>query len=280
MTFIEQKSVSGKPDGENRPIRFVVFVSYGNDSIALLQWAHEQNLKDVAVVFTDTGWAADGWLERVASAEEWVRSLGFTPYRTHSIGFRELARQKKGFPTQQFQWCSYILKIEPGERWLAEHDPEARAVCLIGVRREESQERANFPSYLLNSANHGGRVMVAPFVDFTEDQRNEFIRRAGFEPLPHRSRECKCINSKRADMRRFTEADWREIEEAEAEIGKTMFRPHRHMGAAGANEVRKWANSERGKYKPPTPAPEAVELEDAPEEENFMGCDTFGGCGK
>src|ERR1043165_5508859 len=94
----------------NQPIRFVIFVSYGNDSIALLQWAHEQELEGVAVVFTDTGWAADGWMERVARCEAWVRSYGFTPYRTNSIGFRQLARDKKGFPTQRYQWCSNVLK--------------------------------------------------------------------------------------------------------------------------------------------------------------------------
>lgn len=110
---------------------------------------------------------------------------------------------------------------------------------------------------------------AAPFVDFDAERRNALIVKAGFEVLPHRSRECKCINSKRADMRRFTDADWQEIEAAEAEIGKTMFRPHRHMGAKGAAEVRRWANSEHGKYSA-----------DAPAEENLLECvDTFGGCG-
>lgn len=269
----------------NQPIRFVIFVSYGNDSIALLQWAHEQELTGVAVVFTDTGWMADGWAERVERAEAWVRGLGFTPYRTSSMGFRQLARDKKGIPTQRYQWCSFFLKIEPGMRWLAEHDPDTRAVCLVGVRREESDDRAEFPAYLLNSANHGHRVMVAPFVDMTEAERDVLIRRAGFEPLPHRSRECRCINSNRNDMRRFTDADWQAIAEVEAEVGKTFFRPKRHMGAVGAAEVRKWAESERGQYRPPETVTGAMELEDIPEdaEPDLFGvrgkCDTFGGCG-
>lgn len=254
----------------NAPIRFVIFVSYGNDSVALLQWAHDNELEGVAVVFTDTGWAAEGWMERVERCEAWVRSLGFTPYRTSSIGFRQLARDKKGFPTQRYQWCSFILKIEPGQRWLAQHDPEARAVCLIGVRREESEDRADFPEWLPRSANHGGRVTIAPFATWTAEQRDELIRRAGFEVLPHRSRECKCINSKRADMRRFTDADWQEIADAEAEIGKTMFRPHRHMGAKGAAEVRKWANSKHGQYRAPNPA-DAIPPDDLPDED-MTGC--------
>lgn len=270
------------PAKTSQPIRFVIFVSYGNDSVALLQWAHEQELNGVAVVFTDTGWAADGWMDRVERCEAWVRSLGFTPHRTSSIGFRQLAREKKGIPTQKLQWCSYILKIEPGARWLAEHDPDARAVCLVGVRREESQDRSDFPEWLVSSANHGGRFMLAPFATWNEKQRNELIHRAGFEVLPGRSRECRCINSNRKDMRRFSDADWRAIHEVETEIGKTFFRPKRHMGAVGAAEVRKWAESERGKYQPPEPMPGAVELEDAPDEPDLLVCKNTmeGGCGR
>ncbi|MGQ5718829.1 phosphoadenosine phosphosulfate reductase domain-containing protein [Pseudochrobactrum asaccharolyticum] len=265
------------------PIKFVIFSSYGNDSIALIKWASEQQLDGVAVVFTDTQWMSDGWPERVEKAEAWVRSLGFTPYRTTSIGFRQLARDKKGFPTQRYQWCSYVLKIQPGMRWLAEHDPEARAVCLVGVRREESQDRKNFPAYLVKSENHGGRTMIAPFADLTEAERNLLIEKADWQVLPHRSRECRCINSNRNDMKNFTESDWQEIAAIEAEVGKNMFRPQRHMGATGALEVKKWALSPRGKYVAPEKMDDAVELEDAPEEEDFLGvrgsCDTFGECG-
>lgn len=178
-------------------IRFVIFSSYGNDSCALIQWAHEWNLEGVAAVYSDTGWATEGWAARVAEKEEWVRSLGFTPYRTSSIGFRQLARQKKGFPTQRYQWCSYVLKIEPGIRWLEENDPNKSAICIVGARRAEAADplstRATFPEYLVRSENHGGRMMLAPMVDFDEAARNALLIRAGVEPLPHRSGECKCI---------------------------------------------------------------------------------------
>lgn len=236
-------------------IRFVIFSSYGNDSCALIQWAHEWQLESVAVVYSDTGWATVGWEARVAAKEAWVRSLGFTPYRTTSIGFRQLARNKNGFPTQQFQWCSYVLKIEPGIRWLEENDPNKSAIVLVGARRDEAApgpdtSRAVFPEYLIRSENHGGRMMLAPMVDFTAEDRNAYLLRAGIEPLPHRSGECKCINSNRQDMRRFSDADILEIEAAETDVGKNMFRPHRHMGAKGIRQVMRWAHSERGKYVP------------------------------
>ena len=240
--------------------RFVIFSSYGNDSCALIQWAHEWDLKGVAVVYSDTGWATADWAARVERMETWARGLGFDTYRTSSIGFADLAREKKGFPTQQYQWCSYRLKIEPGVRWLAENDPEQRSVCLVGVRRAEaknvSDDRASFPGYLAKSGNHGDRCMIAPFADFDEEARNALLRRAGIEVLLHRSRECRCVNSNRADLMRFDEADAATIEALEAEVGKTMFRPHRHMGAKGIREVVRWANSPRGKFEPADePAP-------------------------
>lgn len=266
--------------GPMRP-HFVIFSSYGNDSVAMIQWAHEQGLENVVVVYSDTGWAANWWAARVLKMEAWVRSLGFRTSRTTSLGFRELALKKKGFPTQMYQWCSYILKIEPGERWLTENDPELRATCLVGVRREESQDRAAFPAYLLRSNSHGGRVMVAPMVDWTEETRDVFIRRAGVEPLPHRSMECSpCVNSNKKDIVALQEDDVVKAETLELEMhetlgltpkGKrrTLFRPHRHMGAVGVREVVKWAHSARGKYVPPVPyEPDEseiaiIEIEDA-----------------
>ena len=67
-------------------IRFVIFSSYGNDSCALIQWAHEWQLEGVAVVYSDTGWATVGWEARVTEKEAWVRSLGFTPEMPDSAG--------------------------------------------------------------------------------------------------------------------------------------------------------------------------------------------------
>lgn len=234
--------------------RFVIFSSYGNDSCALIQWAREWQLEGVAVVYSDTGWATVGWESRVLEKEDWVRSLGFVAHRTSSIGFRQLARDKKGFPTQRYQWCSYILKIEPGMRWLEENDPNKSAICVVGARRGEAADplstRAKFPEYLVRSENHGGRMMLAPMVDFNAAARDALLIRAGVEPLPHRSGECKCINANKADMRRYTEADIGEIETEEAAVGRPMYRPHRHMGATGIREVIRWAHSGRGKYEP------------------------------
>lgn len=260
------------------PPRFIIFSSYGNDSCAVIQWAHEQKLEGVCVVYSDTGWAASGWRKRVEEMEAWARSLGFITARTRSISFAELAREKQGFPTQRYQWCSYRLKIEPGMRWLEENDPDCRAVVLVGVRQEESAERSSFPSYLAKSENHGSRVMLAPFATATAAERDAYLTRAGIEPLPHRSRECKCINSNKSDMRFFTPEDIAEIRALEAEIGRPLFRPHRHMGASGIDEIMRWANSPRGKYTPLAGA-QLAPADDGLPDENMLGCTLGWECG-
>lgn len=239
-------------------MKHIIFASYGNDSIALIQWAREKGLDDVHVAYSDTGWAAPFWAERVDRCEAWVRSLGFTHHRIESEGMRSLVERKKGWPRQGYQYCTTHLKLEPAKAWLAEHDPEGEAVCLVGIRRAESRARRAFPEWTEDSDNHGGRTLWAPLVRFSDEDRDKLLRRAGFEPLPHRSQECyPCVNANRGDIRLLTEARIADIEAFETALGftskgkpRTMFRPYRHQGASGIREVAKWANSERGQYQP------------------------------
>lgn len=78
---------------------YVIFASYGNDSIALIQWAHERGLRNVWCVFNDTGWALDWWInERVPKGEALAQTYGFKTARTESEGMIALVKRKKGWP--------------------------------------------------------------------------------------------------------------------------------------------------------------------------------------
>jgi len=244
----------------NQKVEYVIFASYGNDSVALIQWAKEKGLKNVCVVYSDTGWAADWWMKRVEKGELWVKSLGFTPIRINSIGLEKLVRKKKGWPRQGMQFCTQELKIFPAIEWLKKNDPEKNAICMVGVRREESANRANWPEWVDESPNHGGREMWSPLVKHSDAERNKLIQRSGFDVLPHRSMECfPCINSNRQDLQKLATNEDRikAIEIIETDMGftskgkpRTMFRPYRHMGATGIREIIRWANAPRGKYTP------------------------------
>lgn len=241
-------------------MRHIIRSSYGNDSVALIQWAREKKLSGVHVLYNDTGWAAPWWEDRLKLLEAWVDMIGFTPVRIPSIGLEQLVRDRKGWPRQGIQFCTVELKIRPAMEWLEKNDPLGMATCYVGVRREESANRSAFPEYVECSANDGGRALAAPLATYTADQRNELLKRAGVEPLPHRSMECfPCINSNRADLRELAKSPERiaEIEAIEKSLGntskgkpRTMFRPYRYMGATGIREVVRWAASERGEFDP------------------------------
>jgi 3'-phosphoadenosine 5'-phosphosulfate sulfotransferase (PAPS reductase)/FAD synthetase len=239
----------------------IVFASYGNDSIALIQWAKEQGLEDVTVAYSDTGWAAEWWSDRVAAGEKWVKSLGYTPVTLRSEGMAGLVRRKNAFPRGgggKYQFCTAALKEAPASAWLAEVDPDCEAVCMIGIRREESANRATFPEWTDESEKHGGRELWAPLVRHLESDRDILINNTPFTPIPFRSKECwPCVNARKGELRRLEPTDINRIASLEIEMGINskgnpivMFSPKREGGAVGIEAVVKNAEGSRAKDAP------------------------------
>jgi 3'-phosphoadenosine 5'-phosphosulfate sulfotransferase (PAPS reductase)/FAD synthetase len=226
----------------------VIFASYGNDSVALIQWAHEHGLQDVTVAYSDTGWAARKWPDRVARGEAWAQSLGFQTARIPSMGMHALVRMKQAWPRGgggKYQFCTQHLKKDPAAAWLDTVDPEKDAVCLIGIRREESDNRTDFPEWIEESDQHGGRSVHAPLVRHREADRDALVAKTPMELLPHRSKECwPCVNARIPELKAMDEDAIVRIEAIEAEAGinsmgnaRVMFSPKRHRGAIGIRAV-------------------------------------------
>lgn len=235
----------------------IAFTSWGNDSTALLQWLIDNRPDDdITALYSNTGWADDAWQDRVDRLSAWAESHRITCATTQSEGMPALARRKKSWPSNQFQFCTLELKILPAMAWLAKHDPEVKAICAVGVRRCESERRKNYPSIEYQSANHGGRDVHAFLADHTDAQRDELLRSADVPVLPHRSQECSpCVNANRADLLRLSEARIAEIEALETAMGftkndkpRTLFRPHKYKGyPVGIRAVVAWAQDGREK---------------------------------
>lgn len=186
----------------------VLFCSYGNDSIALIQWAHERGLKGVTCLYSDTGWSARWWAERVARGEVLAQAYGYTTARTESEGMLELVKRKRGWPGAggQGQFCTAELKVLPALEWLDANDPGKEATAMTGVRRSESKHRSDAPEHVDESERHGGRDLWQPLVRHTDEMRDALLHRAGFDVLPHRSLECyPCINANIDDIRLLSE---------------------------------------------------------------------------
>lgn len=252
-------------DLDGKAIRpdIVLKCSYGNDSIALIQWAHEYNQKyplgKVVVLYNNTGWAAGWWEARAKNAEEnLVKKYGFIPCRTESIGMEKLILKHNTWPNSMMKFCTTELKIWPTLSWLAENDPEGKATLVCGVRRCESHRRLLWPEFSKGSDKNEGRDEWAPLVEHTDEMRDELIVRAGWMPLPHRSRECRCVLANAADLKTWKEEDIQDIEKAEALLGEKkdlagtdqradvnrfMFRPSTKKGEPkGIREVVEWAH--------------------------------------
>lgn len=271
--------------------RCIAFASFGNDSIALIQWLYDHDFSDVTVIFNDTGHAADFWQERIYDGMLLCEKYDFNYDDTQSIGMKDLIRKKKSFPPNgEMQWCTETLKIIPTWLWLQENDGDKEALCVTGIRRQESQNRKNAPIFLQHSPNHQGRNLYSPLATVEEAERDELIIKAGFEVLPHSSMECSpCYpNANKSDILMLTEEEIADIEALEKEMGftktswrtgkknpRTAFRPARVGGALGIRDVVRWAKGE--KFKPdPSYDPDGEEAQRAKELDD--GCQT-GFCG-
>jgi len=248
----------------------VISASYGNDSIALIQWAYEAGLKDVIVVYCDTGWSAPDWGKRVSTGEKFAKSCGFKVHQVKSMGMKELVKIKKGFPCNGLQFCTAHLKGVPFLNWIDEYDQKRVAKVLVGKRRSESRARAKTPEFVEKSEYHGERLLWHPLYKHTEDDRNKLLARADFAVLPHRSQECSpCVNANRSDFMLLTAAQIERVNDLEVMVGKPMFRPKR-FGAVGIYGVMVWAKhgckNKRG----------GIFAEDLLEDE---GCGSPFGCG-
>lgn len=238
-------------------MKYLVASSFGNDSVATIQFMLNGSY-DFSVVYNDTGWARHDWPARVQMFSEWLFNKGITLHITKSVGMKELVQQKKGWPmpASAMQFCTGELKEKPTELLMQKIDPDCELVIVTGRRREESQNRANLPLWQYESAKHGGRDVWNPIAMLNEPERNELIKQAGFEVMPHSSMECyPCVCANKSDLAALKQTPDRitEIERLEIEMGftknqkpRTMFRPYRVGGGVGIRQAVMWGAGERG----------------------------------
>ena len=249
----------------------IIFGNYGNNTIALIQWAHENKLDNVIVIDVETNWAAQWWSERVAAGKNLAKQYGFAATTLMAKpNFSEAVLDRGNFPSVKFQWCSGFLKGLPFLAWGDEMDPACEATLLIGSRRADSRARQQLAEFITESEHFGGRKVWHPLYQHSDQQQRELIERARFDVLPHRSLECDpCIHSQLSDFQHLCAATVARTERLEQQVAKPMFDPNSFSGKTGIREIVEWAKQQT------TSSDKAsqIELFD-------MGCGSFYGCGE
>lgn len=203
----------------------VILGNYGNGTIALIQWAKHQALKDVTVVNVDTGWAAARWQERITAGQQLALGYGFQVETILSVpNFADLMQQRKEFPSSKFQWCSSTLKGLTLLDWLDEKDPYCEATILLGKTRFSSRANRQLAEHIKESEFFDDRAVWHPLVHQSQQSFHQLIAETGLSVLSHRSLECEpCINTTCFDLQQLVAVDLQKTQQLEQVVGKHFF---------------------------------------------------------
>ncbi|MBS0357923.1 MAG: hypothetical protein JSS53_01430 [Proteobacteria bacterium] len=199
--------------------------NYGNETIALLQWALENSLSLSYVVSIDTGFAAESWRERQLQGEAFAMRSGFKPILLKPLAsFSELIFDRKQFPDKKHQWCTAMLKGIPLNHWLDSIDPNCEAVVVLGKWRKSSRALSELPEMIEESEHYQGRKVWHPLFLHEKSELDALVERAGFSVLPHRSLECDpCIHNTMSDFQRISLQDINKTRNLEEVAQQIMF---------------------------------------------------------
>lgn len=199
---------------------YVLIANYGNESIALMQWVIEAELATQStLVSINTGWAGEGWQQRVQAAEAYAQQHALHVVRLNTPAtFQALVADRQAFPSKKFQWCASLLKGITINAWLDQQDPLGKCVILLAKRD------SNLPEFIEHSEYYQQRNVWHPLRHHTLEQRDALVSRAGFAVLAHRSLECEpCIHSAAGELRRLAQTDIAKTACLEEETRQTMF---------------------------------------------------------
>jgi len=190
------------------PIDAYLITYFGDESIALIQWAAEhaehfkknfkKRFKKLSILSVDTGFSAPSWFERSQAVKQWAtQDLGFEFHILKpEASFPELVEIQGKFPSRQFQWCANFLKALPLLDYLDTVDPTALGIILLAKRRTASRLQQDLPEYLYDHPKWGDRTVWHPLFLKTQADINFLLQKTPFKPLGHRSLECDpCIHS-------------------------------------------------------------------------------------
>lgn len=121
--------------------------SGGKDSTALVLWAVYESgipLEQIRVTMCDTDNENEATYNQARILHQTVHPVEML---MGPLGFWDLARKKKRFPSTKARFCTQELKMKPTQAWVVDRMNEGHDVILYsGVRASESPDRAKLPA--------------------------------------------------------------------------------------------------------------------------------------
>jgi hypothetical protein len=226
-----------------------IISTFGDNDIALIQWAFERKMQDVVVIYPETGFGTDEWEERVVRCMAWCESLGFRAIRTFDKSpdgpsidhfVKSHGSWPEPFNSDPRKMFCRAIKSRPVIRLIEDMDPHQEGSMLFSARRDdEGGHRALWPEY---SETANGREVWYPMVRVTDTERAELIERAGMTVLNTRNRACSpCIFSTAKELAELDEDRIDHVESIENNLSSNgpvpMFDPQFVAGAVGIRQV-------------------------------------------
>jgi len=127
-------------------MKYLLSLSGGKDSTACLLWALSNlDKEDIIPYYIDTKWEHDDVYEYLNYLE---KELEISITRLESVGMEELSIREGMMPNRFARFCTRELKIKPAiEFYKTFQDKGIDFINIVGIRRDESEARANTESY-------------------------------------------------------------------------------------------------------------------------------------
>jgi 3'-phosphoadenosine 5'-phosphosulfate sulfotransferase (PAPS reductase)/FAD synthetase len=260
-----------------KPIMYHVGISGGKDSTALLLWMvnesgipHEQ----ISVTFANTHNEADETYTHVEMLSERVFLI---QWLEPEMGFYELARHKKRFPSQLARFCTQFLKMKPAKAFIdALLEQGYEVIAVSGVRADESDERRDLPEWGEPMNSYFGLWEWRPLLRWRVEQvfllhvRYGIPRNPLYDAGALRVGCFPCINSRKPEIRMMSRKFPRYLDRVrameggvqEANANSTFFQRFKiplvmrskeiiakngeKMRVATVDDVVRWSNTTRG----------------------------------
>ena len=246
-----------------------VGISGGKDSQAVFHWM--RNFSDcspekIIASFCDTKNEHDLTYQHI----EYMRqTIGPIETISAELGFYELAKRKKRFPSIKGRFCTQYLKMQVTQRYLLDFMRAGKIILLItGVRKAESLKRLKLEAFGFDMFY--GQDIYRPILDWSTEQVFQYIKDQGMHHNPlydygARRVGCfPCINSVKKEIRIISEKFPERIDmirEQEKKIGASFFsseyvpvahRKHiftsngKDWRIANIDDVVEWSHTARG----------------------------------